>query len=197
VLYSSNGVGYVEIASGVKAGPLAWQIHQPESLTLWLRVQALDQSGSIVAEENECLAVVPADCFIVSKNDQKVWWFAGGKLKDVLVCSTAGPEYHLHDGWFRIYLKELKHWSREWEVWMPHTMFFFEGHAFHATTVIRRLGTAASHGCVRLHPRDATRIYEATRVGTAVAVMPEGFDCTFLGKPAAPPARPKRAPKGN
>lgn len=43
---------------------------------------------------------------------------------------------------------------------MPHAVFFKGGAAIHATTSIGRLGTAASHGCVRLSPANAETFYK-------------------------------------
>ena len=42
---------------------------------------------------------------------------------------------------------------------MPHSVFFNGGYAVHATNAIKRLGTPASHGCVRLHPSDAADFF--------------------------------------
>ncbi len=42
---------------------------------------------------------------------------------------------------------------------MPHSIFFTGGYAIHATPYVRRLGTPASHGCVRLHPDNARELY--------------------------------------
>jgi lipoprotein-anchoring transpeptidase ErfK/SrfK len=38
---------------------------------------------------------------------------------------------------------------------MPWAIFYNGGYAVHATYDLKRLGRPASHGCVRLHPRDA------------------------------------------
>lgn len=43
---------------------------------------------------------------------------------------------------------------------MPHSVFFKGGAAIHATTSIGRLGTAASHGCVRLAPANAETFFK-------------------------------------
>ena len=43
---------------------------------------------------------------------------------------------------------------------MPHSVFFKNGAAIHGTTSIGRLGTAASHGCVRLSPANAEAFYK-------------------------------------
>jgi len=47
---------------------------------------------------------------------------------------------------------------------MPHAVFFNGGIAFHGTTAVSLLGRPASHGCVRLAPDDARRLYQLVRV---------------------------------
>lgn len=42
---------------------------------------------------------------------------------------------------------------------MPHSIFFFHGYAIHGTTYVSRLGRRASHGCVRLHPKNAAALF--------------------------------------
>lgn len=42
---------------------------------------------------------------------------------------------------------------------MPHAIFFQGGYAFHATNAIGRLGSRASHGCIRLHPDHARALF--------------------------------------
>jgi lipoprotein-anchoring transpeptidase ErfK/SrfK len=52
------------------------------------------------------------------------------------------------------------HYSRKYDNSpMPHSIFFLGGYAIHATYFTRQLGQPASHGCVRLHPRNAARLY--------------------------------------
>jgi len=43
---------------------------------------------------------------------------------------------------------------------MPHSIFFHGPFAIHGTTIISRLGHPASHGCVRLHPDNATILFD-------------------------------------
>jgi lipoprotein-anchoring transpeptidase ErfK/SrfK len=43
---------------------------------------------------------------------------------------------------------------------MPHSIFFYGGYAIHGTTDIAHLGQVASHGCVRLHPDNATLLFD-------------------------------------
>ncbi len=46
---------------------------------------------------------------------------------------------------------------------MPHAIFFQGGYAFHATNAIGRLGSRASHGCIRLHPDNARALFALVR----------------------------------
>ncbi|MCP4996190.1 MAG: L,D-transpeptidase, partial [Gammaproteobacteria bacterium] len=53
------------------------------------------------------------------------------------------------------------HYSEQYEYSpMPHSIFFHQGYAIHATNEIRRLGRPASHGCVRLSPINARILYD-------------------------------------
>jgi lipoprotein-anchoring transpeptidase ErfK/SrfK len=44
---------------------------------------------------------------------------------------------------------------------------------FHGTPNIKSVGTAASHGCVRMYNRDVRALYKLVRVGTTVKVVKE------------------------
>ena len=46
---------------------------------------------------------------------------------------------------------------------MPHSIFFRGGYAIHGTGYTRSLGRPASHGCIRLHPSNARRLYNLVR----------------------------------
>ena len=43
---------------------------------------------------------------------------------------------------------------------MPHSIFFRGPFAIHGTTFVARLGHPASHGCVRLHPDNASTLFD-------------------------------------
>lgn len=43
---------------------------------------------------------------------------------------------------------------------MPFAIFFYGGYAIHGTGDLDNLGNVASHGCVRLHPEHAEKLYE-------------------------------------
>jgi lipoprotein-anchoring transpeptidase ErfK/SrfK len=42
---------------------------------------------------------------------------------------------------------------------MPHSIFFLRGYAIHGSYEVKSLGHPASHGCVRLHPENAAKLY--------------------------------------
>jgi hypothetical protein len=56
---------------------------------------------------------------------------------------------------------EEDHYSKEFDdAPMPHSIFFTKiGHAIHGTDSANRLGTPASHGCVRLSRANASTLY--------------------------------------
>lgn len=46
---------------------------------------------------------------------------------------------------------------------MPYSIFYHRGYAIHGTNAIGRLGRPASHGCVRLHPANAKKLYSMVK----------------------------------
>ena len=76
-------------------------------------------------------------------------------------------------GSYRPYLVKRMHYSSKYENSpMPHSVFFRGGYAIHGTQYVKRLGRRASHGCVRLHPANAARLYKL--------VLIYGFDNTRI-----------------
>ncbi len=74
--------------------------------------------------------------------------------------STARDGYYTPRGSWRPFLLKKIHYSRKYDNSpMPNSIFFHGGYAIHATGYIKSLGRPASHGCIRLHPRNALRLY--------------------------------------
>ena len=75
--------------------------------------------------------------------------------------STGIPSRETPDGSFRAFRMEEDHYSKEFDdAPMPHSIFFTKvGHAIHGTDSVGRLGTPASHGCVRLSRQNASTLY--------------------------------------
>ena len=75
--------------------------------------------------------------------------------------STARRGYRTPIGNYKpLYLVKM-HYSRQYNNSpMPYSIFFNGGYAIHGTSSVRNLGKKASHGCVRLHPKNAQKLYK-------------------------------------
>jgi lipoprotein-anchoring transpeptidase ErfK/SrfK len=74
--------------------------------------------------------------------------------------STARDGYWTPRGSFRVQRTARVYYSKKYDnAPMPNSVFFKGGYAIHASNYIRSLGRPASHGCVRLHPVNAARLY--------------------------------------
>jgi len=79
--------------------------------------------------------------------------------------SSGLPSYETPNGSFRAFRMEEDHYSKEFdEAPMPHSIFFTKiGHAIHGTDSVNRLGSPASHGCVRLSRENAAKLFALVR----------------------------------
>ena len=75
--------------------------------------------------------------------------------------STGKAGYDTPNGKFKAFRMERDHFSKEWdEAPMPFSIFFTpKGHAILGSLDVKRLGTPASHGCVRLLPANAEKLF--------------------------------------
>ena len=74
--------------------------------------------------------------------------------------STARSGYTTPRGSYAPTSLQRMHYSRKYDNSpMPHSIFFKGGYAIHGTGYVRYLGRPASHGCVRLAPANAARLY--------------------------------------
>lgn len=74
--------------------------------------------------------------------------------------STARKGYHTPRGAFVPYMLKPIHYSKKYDnAPMPNSIFFVGGYAIHATYDLKNLGRPASHGCIRLNPRNAEWLY--------------------------------------
>ena len=98
---------------------------------------------------------------IIDKNAQQMTVAVDGVERYHWPVSTGIPSYETPNGSFRTFRMEEDHYSKEFDdAPMPHSIFFTKiGHAIHGTDSEGRLGTPASHGCVRLSRANATTLY--------------------------------------
>ena len=97
----------------------------------------------------------------VDKNAQVMTVAVDGVERYHWPVSTGIPSYETPNGSFRTFRMEEDHYSKEFDdAPMPHSIFFTKiGHAIHGTDSEGRLGTPASHGCVRLSRGNASTLY--------------------------------------
>ena len=131
-------------------------------LLLLLQMALLAPMTAFSAEPDESEAVPPPDVEIwlgekVGRYGDMEFRIHGGTAEDPT------PK-----GVFRITWKDPMHWSKQYDAWMPYSMFFSAGAALHEGDV-----SGPSHGCVRVEPEAAHYLYKATRIGvTRVIVYP-------------------------
>ncbi len=84
----------------------------------------------------------------------------GDTIYDFVV-STGRKGHATPTGSFRpIRMHQMWYSSKYENAPMPWSIFFHGGYAIHGTTDVKHLGHVASHGCVRLDPRDAKALYD-------------------------------------
>jgi hypothetical protein len=97
----------------------------------------------------------------IDKNTQMMTVAVDGAERYHWPVSTGIPSRETPNGSFRTFRMEEDHYSKEFDdAPMPHSIFFTKiGHAIHGTDSESRLGTPASHGCVRLSRANAAKLY--------------------------------------
>lgn len=73
--------------------------------------------------------------------------------------SSGRQGYRTPNGVYRPQRLEKRWHSRKYGGAMPNAVFFRGGYAIHGTGDLGRLGRPASHGCVRLHPANAAKLF--------------------------------------
>lgn len=92
---------------------------------------------------------------------QKMLVYQGGELIHTWKVSTGKQGYRTPRGNYRPTIVKKMHYSRKYNNSpMPYSVFFKGGYAIHGTKSVWRLGSRASHGCVRLHTANAKKFYK-------------------------------------
>src|SRR5579862_1758993 len=88
---------------------------------------------------------------VVNKSTQRLSVSVDGTPRYEWPVSTARMGYNTPNGTYGVERMEVQWFSRKYD-WspMPHSIFFNGGYAIHGSYEIGRLGTPASHGCIRL-----------------------------------------------
>jgi hypothetical protein len=97
----------------------------------------------------------------INKSTQRMTVAVDGDLRWTWPVSTGQLAYDTPSSSFTAFRMEADHFSKEWDdAPMPHSIFFTpKGHAIHGYLNTSRIGSPASHGCVRLAPDNAAKLY--------------------------------------
>lgn len=77
--------------------------------------------------------------------------------------SSGRKGFRSPNGLYRPTRLEKSWYSRKYGGAMPNAVFFRGGYAIHGTTAVGALGRPASHGCIRLHPANAAKLFALVR----------------------------------
>jgi hypothetical protein len=108
-----------------------------------------------------CTSAQAKVAITVDKDAQQMTVAVDGVERYHWPVSSGLPSYETPNGSFRTFRMEEDHYSKEFDdAPMPHSIFFTKiGHAIHGTDSESRLGSPASHGCVRLSRANASTLY--------------------------------------
>lgn len=92
--------------------------------------------------------------------------YVDGTLEYSWRVSTGQAGFATPTGTYKPLFMRVMHYSTEYELTpMPYSIFFREGgYAIHGTSDIGRLGTPASHGCVRLEANAAKELFKVVKL---------------------------------
>jgi lipoprotein-anchoring transpeptidase ErfK/SrfK len=141
-------------------------------------------------------ALAPAKAEIVvsvDKSAQRLTVAVDGFQRYQWPVSTARMGYRTPNGTYRPQRLERKWFSRVYD-WspMPYSIFFNGGYAIHGSYEIKRLGSPASHGCIRLHPEHAAILFALVKDNvrdTRIVVTGESPGADAVGRGGPTPAR--------
>jgi hypothetical protein len=140
-------------------------------------------------------SAVPARAAVVisiDKSLQQMTVSVDGVRRHTWPVSTGRAGYGTPSGNFKPFRMEADHYSKEWDdAPMPHSIFFTpKGHAIHGSFETRRLGSPASHGCVRLAPANAKTLFalvKAEGMGSTKVVLTGQAPPMIARRPAPAP----------
>ena len=147
-------------------------------------------AASVLAAPAQAAVLVTID-----KSAQQMTVSVDGRPLHQWPVSTGKAGYDTPNGKFKAFRMERDHFSKEWDAApMPFSIFFTQkGHAIHGSLDTKRLGSPASHGCVRLLPANAEKLF--------ALVQQEGvLNTTVVLSGVAPsgaPAVARRAPRSD
>jgi hypothetical protein len=137
----------------------------------------------------------------IDKSSQRMTVSNGGEVLYTWPVSTGRTGHATPSGAFSAFRMEADHYSKEWDdAPMPHSIFFTKlGHAIHGTYDTKKLGTPASHGCVRLSPAHAATLFAMVKQNgvTNTKVVLTGSEQVALALRGSETRRPEDTNRSN
>jgi hypothetical protein len=125
----------------------------------------------------------------ISKTSQRMAVLVDGSARYNWLVSTGSARHTTPSGVHQPQWLARKWRSKQYgNAPMPHSIFFRNGYAIHGTTEVARLGKIASHGCIRLHPENAAKLYALVEKQMAQTTIVVSNDA--LEPPGQPPKKP-------
>jgi lipoprotein-anchoring transpeptidase ErfK/SrfK len=157
-----------------------------------------DKAESDKAESDTANKQTGSDILIaVDKGSQQMTVWVDGIERHSWPVSTGLRGYSTPSGNFSVSSMNKMWHSRQWDnAPMPHAIFFTKrGHAIHGSNETKRLGSAASHGCVRLAPKNAAKLFTLVKANGMANVKVVLSGTTPGGESKiATPSRPEVQP---
>jgi hypothetical protein len=120
----------------------------------------------------------------VDKSTQRMTVQVDGATRWEWKVSTGARGHDTPAGAYGALSLDRNHHSRQYHnAPMPHAIFFTDyGHAIHGSFAVGQLGTRASHGCVRLEPGNAARLFalvgQQGRSNTSIIIAKNAADAS-------------------
>ncbi len=117
---------------------------------------------------------------VVKLSKQKLSYFSGKAKLGEMIVSTGKWNLPTPTGTFAIQNKSPRAWSKLAGLWMPYWMGFKAGkYGIHELPEwpggkkegADHLGKPVSHGCIRLGPKNAKKLYNWTEIGTELTIV--------------------------
>lgn len=122
----------------------------------------------------------PVDGVFVKKSEKAVYFLVGGKVAQTWPCAIGKPETPTPTGTFKVTVtleKPVWYWQGkaippgpenglgDWFIGISK-----KGYGIHGTNEPASIGTAASHGCIRMYNEDAGALVKLVQPGTVVVI---------------------------
>jgi len=154
---------------------IAYEKHQAEILEAKAKLKKLEEEQQRLANLQEAIKKEEelkqeaekrdnriTVCIDISQQHMKV--FKGDNLINKWRVSTARKGYDTPVGSYQPQLIQKMHYSKLYHNSpMPYSIFYHGNYAIHGTRAVNKLGKKASHGCVRLHTKNAKKLYSLVR----------------------------------